>query len=72
MPQNTNPEKLEEMIKEVKEAEVSIEKKIKDEVGVYLDNREEKERKKNIIIQRLTETEEKEEDQKAKDKEVNK
>ena len=70
MPQNTNPEKLEEMIKEVKEAEVSIEKKIKDEVGIYLDNKEEKERKKqNLIIQRLNETEEKEEDQKAKDKE---
>ena len=67
---NTNSEKLEDMIKEVKEAEVNIEKKIKDEVGIYLDNKEEKERKKqNLIIQRITETEEKEEDQKAKDKE---
>ena len=67
---NTNSEKLEEMMKEVKETEVSIEKKIKDEVGMYLDNKEEKERKKqNIIIHRLAETEEKEEDQKAKDKE---
>jgi len=62
--------RLETMMKEVKEAEVNIEKKIQAEVGIYLGNKEEKERKKqNLIIQRLTETEEKEEDQKKKDKE---
>ena len=74
-PQNPNQKeaeskKLETMMKEVKEAEVNIEKKIQAEVGIYLGNKEEKERKKqNLIIQRLTETEEKEEDQKKKDKE---
>ena len=65
---NTNPEQLENMIKEVKATEINLETKIKDQVGIYLDNKEVKERKKmNLIIQRLAETEEKEEDQKSKD-----
>ena len=67
---NSNPEKLENMIKDVKETEINIESKIKNQVGIYLDNKEVKEKKKmNLIIHRLKESEEKEEDQKVKDKE---
>ena len=66
---NDKPEKLESMINEVKKTEVNIERMIQAEVGIYLDNKNEKERKKqNLIIQRVTETEEKEEEQKSKDK----
>ena len=66
---NDKPEKLESMINEVKKTEVNIERMIQAEVGIYLDNKNEKERKKqNLIIQRVIETEEKEEEQKSKDK----
>ena len=54
--QNQKQEKLENMIKDVKETELRIEEKIQAEVKVYLDHQKEKESKlNNIIILRMKE-----------------
>ena len=55
--QDETQQRLEHMMNEVKDVEVNIEKKIKVEVQMYLDNQQEKEEKKcNLIIHRLEET----------------
>ena len=54
--QSQTQDKLENMMKEVKEAEINIEKKIHTEVKIYLDNQKEKENKvNNIMVLRLKE-----------------
>jgi len=61
--------KLESMITDIRESESCMENKIKNEVKMYLDTQGEKEQKKNnIIIHRLEESQDKEEDQKERDK----
>ena len=54
--QSQTQDKLENMMKEVKETEINIEKKIHTEVKIYLDNQKEKEDKvNNIMVLRLKE-----------------
>ena len=54
--QNQKQEKLENMIKDVKDTELRIEEKIQAEVKVYLDHQKEKESKlSNIIVLRMNE-----------------
>lgn len=61
--------KLYSMIADIRENEASFENKIKDEVKMYMDSQQDKEkRKNNLIIHRLEETQEKKEDQIARDK----
>jgi len=61
--------KLQSMITDIRESESCMENKIKNEVKMYLDTQGEKEQKKNnIIIHRLEESQDKEEDQKERDK----
>ena len=68
--QDETQKRLENMMTEVKDAEVNIEKKIKAEVEMYLDKRHDKENRKcNLIIQRLQETYADEKQQQEKDKE---
>ena len=56
--QTQTQEKLDKMLKDVKETETNIEKKIQTEVKIYLDKANEKEsRKNNLIIMRLPEQE---------------
>jgi len=57
------------MIKEVKDTEQNLNKKIKEEVKIFMDKQDEKERKKNnLIIYRLPETEEDDKEQVKKDR----
>lgn len=61
--------KLESMISDLRGNETNMENKIKDEVKMYMDTQQEKDKKKNnIIIHRLEETQENKEDQIARDK----
>ena len=61
--------KLQSMITDIRKSESSMENKIKDEVRMYLDSQSEKDKKKkNIIIHRLEESQDKEEDQNERDK----
>ena len=61
--------KLQSMISDIRDSESSMENKIKNEVKMYLDTQGEKEKKKNnIIIHRLEESQDKEEDQNERDK----
>ena len=60
---------LESVIKEMRDTEVKFEKNIEVQVKKYMDNKEEKEMKKNnIIIHKLNETLDNEKDQQEKDK----
>ena len=62
-------DKLETMMKEVREVEVNIEDKIQKQVKIYLDNQKEKENKaNNIIILRMEEQTGNEEEQIENDK----
>ena len=64
-----NEKKLYSMISNTRENVASMENKIKDEVKMYLDSQQDKEkRKNNLIIHRLEETQVKKEDQIARDK----
>ena len=66
----TRQEQLSEMIKEVKATEMNIEKKIKTQLEMFMDNKNEKEsRQNNLIIHRLPETESNDKEQEKKDKE---
>ena len=61
--------KLESMIKDFRENESSVEKKIKEEVRMYIDTQQEKDkRKNNLIIHRLKETQDNAKDQNERDK----
>ena len=56
--QTQTQEKLDNMLKDMKETETNLEKKIQTEVKIYLDKANEKEsRKNNLIIMRLPEQE---------------
>jgi len=62
-------QKLQSMISEIRDSESCMENKIKNEVKMYMDAQQEKdERKNNLIIHRLEETQEKKEDQAERDK----
>ena len=62
-------EKLQSMIHEIKDTEVNMEKRIKDEVKMYMDQQQEKDKRKmNLIIHRLEETQDNEADQCKRDK----
>ena len=62
-------DKLDQMIKELKETECNLDKNFEVQVKKYLDNKEERELKKNnIIIHKLPETQDNEQDQNEKDK----